>query len=97
MTTANFAAAYDDVGATLGAQVAPVGEAFATALLARPDLLLNNVDGHPTPAGTYLAACVVYRTIEGRSPVGLASADPSVPPDPRAFLQGIAGQGTRGS
>jgi hypothetical protein len=96
VTTANLAAAYRGVGATLGAKVAPAGEAFAAALLARPDIMLNQIDGHPTPAGTYLAACVVYRTIVGRSPVGLTYADPAVPPDVRAFLQGIAEQSTTG-
>jgi len=97
VTTANLSAAYRGVGATLGARVAPAGEAFAAALAARPDIMLNQIDGHPTPAGTYLAACVVYRTIVGRSPVGLGYADPAVPADVRAFLQEIAGQSTSGS
>jgi hypothetical protein len=92
VTTPNLAAAYRAVGADLGAKVAPAGEAFADALIERPDLVLYNSDGHPTVAGTYLAACVVYDTILGRNPVGIAYADPSIAPDLRTFLQGVAGQ-----
>ena len=92
VTTANLAAAYRGVGAQLGARVAPAGEAFAQALLERPGLALNNPDGHPTIEGTYLAACVVYDTIFGRSPVGISSGGMGVSPGLRTFLQGIAAQ-----
>jgi len=91
VTTEGLAKAYDDLGAELHAKVAPAGRAFARALAERPDLpLLIAADGHPTLAGTYLAACVVYRTIFGTKvsgnsycAKGLASAD-------CAFLQRIA-------
>ena len=68
VTTANLSAAYRAAGAALGAKVAPAGEAFAEAQLERPDLVLNNPDGHPTRLGSYLAACVVYDTIFGPAP-----------------------------
>lgn len=88
VTTANLAAAYDAIGKELGAKVAPVGLAFAAAQRERPGLTLNIPDGHPTVAGTYLAACVLYGVIYGRSPVGnpygpLSDAD-------KAFLQSVA-------
>ena len=54
--------------------------------------MLYRPDGHPTVAGTYLAACVVYETILGRSPVGIAYADKSISPELRDFLQEIAAQ-----
>jgi hypothetical protein len=54
--------------------------------------VLYGSDGHPTAAGTYLAACVVYDTILGRSPVGIAYADPSISPELRTFLQRIAAE-----
>ncbi len=90
VTTANLAAAYRAVGADLGVKVAPAGLAFASALAERPDLILCGPDGHPTMDGTYLAACVVYATIFGRSPVGIAYADKSISPELRVFFQRIA-------
>jgi hypothetical protein len=63
--------AYLKVGAELGAPVAAVGVAWAASASRRPDLDLFLADGsHPTPAGSYLAACVMYSTLTGRSPVG---------------------------
>ena len=50
--------------------VIPAGRAFAASLAAKPSLLLNQSDGHPTPAGTYLAACTAYASIYSASPVG---------------------------
>ena len=42
---------------------------------------------HPSPRGTYLAACVVYASITGNSPEGLAA--PDTVPD-AAYLQEVA-------
>lgn len=70
VTTANLAAAYDQIGAAVGARVAPAGLAFAAAARERPDIVLTSPDGHPTVEGSYLAACVLYGTIYRRSPVG---------------------------
>ncbi|MGD0997376.1 MAG: DUF4886 domain-containing protein [Thermoleophilia bacterium] len=92
VTTANLAAAYRSLGAELGVKVAPAGVAFANALAERPDLVLTSLDGHPTMYGTYLAACVVYATIFGRSPVGIAYADRSISPELRDFFQRIAAE-----
>jgi arylsulfatase A len=53
-----------------GGIVAPVGEAWRRALAQAATL--HTADGsHPTPAGTYLAACVFYALVHGESPVGL--------------------------
>ena len=63
--------AYRSIGTELDAKVAPVGEAWAAALRVRPELGLYISDGsHPNPAGSYLAACVIYATLTGRSPQG---------------------------
>ena len=88
VTTANLAAAYQQIGAELGATVAPAGLAFATSLRERPDIILYSQDGHPTAQGTYLAACVLYGAVFGRSPAGnpyrpFSAAD-------SAYLQGVA-------
>lgn len=66
--------AYQSIGKELGDKVAPVGLAWQAVLQARPNFELHVADkSHPTPAGSYLAACVFYATIFGKSPVGLAS------------------------
>jgi hypothetical protein len=72
VTTANLAVAYDHVSEDLGATVAPVGLAFARSHIQRPGLILYSEDGHPTVFGTYLAACVLYGVIFGKTPVGNA-------------------------
>jgi hypothetical protein len=92
VTTANLAAAYNLAGAKLGAKVAPAGLAFARALRERPDLSLYSPDGHPTMYGTYLAACALYGTITGQSPLGIAYTPRGITPELRDFLQRIAAE-----
>jgi len=58
------------VGDRLLVSVIPAGLAFAASLAAKPALVLNQYDGHPTPAGTYLAGCTAFATIYHTSPVG---------------------------
>lgn len=83
--------------------VAPVGQAFALAheqtAAETGDALdpsglfwgLYDSDGsHPSPAGSYLAACVIYATITGDSPVGLDSRPAEVDADLAASLQELA-------
>ena len=54
--------------------MAPAGLAWAEVEKDNPAINLFYKDGsHPSPAGTYLNACVFYATIFGRSPVGLPS------------------------
>lgn len=91
VTTANLAAAYRAVGRKLGAQVAPVGLAFARSLREKPDLTLYGQDGHPTMYGTYLAACVLYAAIF-KSPAGNPYADLSITPDLQAYFERIAAE-----
>jgi hypothetical protein len=90
VTTENLAASYERIGREVGARVAPAGLAFARALKERPDLRLNQSDGHPTPAGTYLAACVLYGTLYGRSPASNPFGD--LPDDQKQFLQQVAAE-----
>lgn len=69
---APLAATYRKLGEELNAPVAPVGLAWEAALKQRKDLRLHANDGsHPTPKGTYLAACVFYAVIFDESPHGL--------------------------
>ena len=92
VTTAALASAYDAVAAQLGTRVAPAGQAFARSLLQRPDLPLYSQDGHPTEAGTYLAACVLYGVIFQKTPVGNSYVGPGVTKDDAAYLQQVAAE-----
>jgi uncharacterized protein DUF4886 len=70
--------------------VAPVGYAWWTLLTEEPTAGLWLDDGsHPTPEGTYLAACVFYATIFRQSPLGL-DYHADLPGDKAATLQAIA-------
>ena len=61
--------AYRSVAAQLSASLAPVGPAFERALLTHPELALYRDDAtHPTVAGSFLAACVLYGTLTGGDP-----------------------------
>ena len=67
-----IAHAHRAIGAELGAQVAPVGIAWETAMKERPEVNLYAKDKeHPSIQGTYLALCVLYSTIFGEDPARL--------------------------
>ncbi len=64
--------AYFDIAKELHAQVAPVGMAWKETFAQNPKLVLHQGDkSHPAFKGSYLAACVFYATLLGKSPLGL--------------------------
>ena len=68
--TESYLAAARDVNGV----VFPVGEAFRAAVRRDPRLVLFAGDGfHPSSAGTYLAALVIYAQATNRSPVGISA------------------------
>ena len=66
---AGLDSAYAAVSKNIGASLAPVGVAFERAQKSSPKILLLDGTQHPSPAGTYLAAAVLFRTIFNASPV----------------------------
>ena len=71
-TTRQIAGAYTAVAAENRARVVPAGLAWAASLHGRPRLVLHTADKkHPTPAGSYLTACVFYAVLYHESPHGL--------------------------
>jgi len=84
---------YVSVGNEVGALVIPVGLAFEEAYRRRPGIKLHkDYDGsHPELLGTYLAACTVYASLYGKSPVG-NSYDyfGKIDKDTATFLQQVA-------
>jgi hypothetical protein len=87
---AQLAEAYTIAGNANNALVIPAGLAFARAISRQPELNLYVADKrHPSLAGTYLASCVVFAALTGRSPVGnsyLAGIDAPT----AKFLQEVA-------
>jgi PKD repeat protein len=74
------------------ALVTPVGQAFKYARIADSTINLYVSDNsHPSPAGTYLAACTFYATIFETSPIGITYTG-GLTNNQAAFLQQIAYQ-----
>jgi hypothetical protein len=88
-----LSAAYQALATETGASLAPVGEAWRTAWTEHPEIELYDGDGsHPSPAGTYLAACVFYIALTGE-PIPAASAVPTgVAPADAAALRNVAAE-----
>ncbi len=64
--------AVQTIAQEIGALVAPVGTAWTQLLKTHPQVSLYDRDGsHPSPAGSYLAACVFYATLFRESPIGV--------------------------
>jgi len=90
---AELSKAFFDLGKDLGAKVVPVGEAWARALKEDPKLVLHTADkSHPNKTGTYLAACVFYAVIYGKSPEGLPATIGGLNEEQARALQRIAWQ-----
>lgn len=71
--------AYAEMARANSGLIAPAGEAWRALRRARPDIELYDDDHHPSPQGTYLAACVAYSILfkkksHGASPQGLDPA-----------------------
>ncbi len=65
-------AGYETIAEETGAAMILAGDAWVDAREKAPTIALWGPDGsHPSPAGTYLNACVIYATIFRQSPVGL--------------------------
>jgi len=67
--------AYDAAAEATGAIVAPVGEFFSQ--ITRSDhithLINRNDNYHPSTSGSYLAACLLFKLITGKTTIGLPS------------------------
>ena len=65
--------AYRQAAEENGATVAPVGELFDQIHRSEhiTRLLNTNDHYHPSTSGSYLAACAIFRTVTGRSTIGL--------------------------
>lgn len=65
--------AYITIARELKAKVAPVGIAWQKIRAANPNLHLYYSDqSHPSPIGSYVAACVFYTILYEKNPLGLS-------------------------
>jgi hypothetical protein len=89
--TARIGRAYEDLARREAARVAPVGRAFAHATKVHPEIDLHGSDGaHPSWAGSYLAACVLYGTLTGEDPRDATYAPHEVGREQAALLREVA-------
>jgi hypothetical protein len=73
----------------------PAGEAWRIAARLDPEIALYAPDGlHPTPAGSYVAALVIFCGLTGHSPLG-APPLPGMPPEVAETLQRAADEALR--
>jgi hypothetical protein len=80
--------AYTEIGRELGATVVPVGRAWQSFLGKYDQPVLHDRDqSHPTPAGSYLAACVFLAVLFGENPAGIETTVPGLDDNGRALLQ----------
>ena len=96
LTYTSMQAAIDDAYGTLAGQllvaVAPAGQAWQAVVTAHPEIVLWQSDGsHPTPAGTFLAACVLFTRVFGPCPVNGPDTG-GLAPAIAASLEAIANQ-----
>jgi hypothetical protein len=83
-----IADAYTSVGSEIGATVVPVGRAWQRFLSEHASPALHDKDrSHPTPAGSYLAACVFYSVLFGESPEGIEAPVEGLGGDDAALLR----------
>jgi hypothetical protein len=90
--------AFERLAAAQHLRLAPVSRAWHRALAEVPDAELYAADGgHAAPAGSYLAACVFFAVLTGRSPEGLPARITvcgdvlvDLPPGVAAALQRVA-------
>ena len=90
-TQAPLSKAYLELAKDLKGSVAPVGVAWEVAMKNNDKLVLHQADkSHPNKTGTYLAACVFYGTIHGKSPEGLPGKIGDLTDEEAKKLQAIA-------
>ena len=93
--TQQLAEEYTKAANESDALVIPAGLAFEKAAAKRADLELYQPDKrHPSPLGSYLAACTAFAAVYGKSPVGNRFTD-GIDRGTAEFLQAVADETVR--
>jgi hypothetical protein len=86
-----IAEAYKSIGKEVGAIVVPVGLAWQKFLAKHDQPLLYDRDqSHPSPAGSYFAACVFLSTLLKINPIGIVAGGAGLDEKERKVLQTAA-------
>ena len=88
---ASLNSTYASVANSIGATLAPVGIAWEHAQQSSPNIQLLDGTQHPSPAGTYLAAAILFRAVFDASPAE-SNYYGSVPRDVAVCLQRVANE-----
>lgn len=84
-------AAYSGYAMDSGGTLSPVGQAWIQLLTDDAGIELYDADlAHPSIAGSYLAACVMYAAISGNSPVGATGWPDQISEEDALTLQNAA-------
>lgn len=84
-------ATYNGLAQKLRVTLAPIGSAFERGLGTEPSLALVGPDGsHPTIAGSFLAACVLYGSILSADPRATGYAPPFMAEERASALKELA-------
>jgi hypothetical protein len=87
-----IANAYSTVGKELGAIVVPVGLAWQRFLSQHDSPVLHDRDqSHPTPAGSYLAACVFLAVLLNLKPANIKNQTTGLPEQDAQLLRTAVG------
>jgi len=83
---------YTHVQREIGGDIALIGDAWERCGKQHPEIKLYDDDKHPTVAGTYLAACMLYKTVYRKPATGLPTVLPGLKlaPDIAAAMQHVA-------
>ena len=83
---------YAEAQTTTGATLAPIGSAWRKCQEMYPNIPLLQDDRHPTVAGTYLSALVLYRVLYAHPATGLPVSlkGLQLSPETAALLQHVA-------
>lgn len=88
-----IAHAYTSIAEELGAKVAPVGVAWERCLASsHPPALYDRDMSHPTLAGSYLAACVLFSTLYGANCAGVDTPVDGLTSEEMHALQSVAAE-----
>jgi len=85
-------ATYGKIREQTGAKIAPIGEVWHKFRAEHPEIALLKDDRHPTAAGTYLAACVLYDVLylKPSSALPLTLGGPDLPAGEIQMLRAAA-------
>jgi len=90
---------YVKIQSDIGGDLAPIGWAWLRCRKEHPEIALFVDEKHPTEAGTYLSACVIFKTLYHKTAVGLPAIINGLKLDPHTaeILQKVADEPTPAS